>query len=77
MTFSGGLVGLFFSFTEKFSLDEIFICLCRNDNMIGEKRQCLAFLLAEKEILFAFSLAKHVKRRNLFVANSDNNYLNE
>ena len=45
--------------------------------MIGEERQCLAFLLAEKEIHFAFSLAKHVKRRNLFVANSDNNYLNE
>ena len=45
--------------------------------MIGEERQCLAFLLAEKEIHFAFSLAKHVKRRSLFVANSDNNYLNK
>ena len=45
--------------------------------MIGEERQCLAFLLAEKEIHFAFSLAEHVKRRNLFVANSDNNYLNK
>ena len=65
-----------FSFTEKFSLDEIFICLCRND-MIGEERQWLAFLLAEKEIHIAFSLDKHVKRRNLFVANSDNNYLNK
>ena len=45
--------------------------------MIGEERQCLAFLLAGKEIHFAFSLAKHIKRRNLFVANSDNNYLNK
>jgi len=25
----------------------------------------------------AFSLAKHIKRRNLFVANGDNNYLNK
>ena len=46
-------------------------------NMIGEERQCLAFLLAEKEIHFALSLAKHVKKRNLFVANSDNDYLNK
>ena len=43
--------------------------------MIGEER--LAFLLAEKEIHIAFSLDKHVKRRNPFVANSDNNYLNK
>ena len=43
--------------------------------MIGEERQYLAFLLAEKEIHFAFLLAKHVRRRYLFVANSDNNYL--
>ena len=56
-----GLCWFVFFFHWKILIGWNFYLFMSQRYMIGEERQCLAFLLAEKEIHFAFSLAKHVK----------------